>query len=483
MEDIEHPDGPFSVQLPEAGGLQDLVLSFRITSDLGESSSPCLSTPFWFASLKRAHKESFLPHIRRMHETSEEPSNPLSHLLYKCKQRLQVSRFPLLPHQPLRHHTDSIVRETFRRSVEDYLNLIYYDYGFLLQEEACSLLGLPESMHLSIIESAMQYNYTHFFSDAHSTQDSSTLGGRRDHTIFPEDPNDPLDNIGWLMRAEKAKRGDSPVYDDRTEEFESYLDDPQAIPEEWKTQFVFVFVPGLYSGLYKSLAGYFIDNIKPLQDCGVSVCIMEEMSSFSSVLKNCVAMEHFIRDLLAQPIHTGKQAILIGHSKGGVDSISALAFRQNKLLEDRLVGGLVMIQSPYAGSPFAFKIGAFPAMLRGVKAMNDLNYTERRNFLEMHPFHVKDAGIPVLCFVTEVEHPKGALRYNMKKLQKKYGVNCDGLVVPEDAIVPDSMVIRLKEVDHADTVFRHLTSNKASSRYHPSALTIASIRVLLSKKD
>lgn len=49
-----------------------------------------------------------------------------------------------------------------------------------------------------------------------------------------------------------------------------------------------------------------------------------------------------------------KRVVLLGHSKGGLDSAAALSIYQHEL-EDKVVG-LVVAQSPYGGTPIASDI-------------------------------------------------------------------------------------------------------------------------------
>lgn len=48
---------------------------------------------------------------------------------------------------------------------------------------------------------------------------------------------------------------------------------------------------------------------------------------------------------------SGKRVMLLGHSKGGVDAAAALSIYWTDLKEK--VGGLVLVQSPYGGTPLA----------------------------------------------------------------------------------------------------------------------------------
>lgn len=51
---------------------------------------------------------------------------------------------------------------------------------------------------------------------------------------------------------------------------------------------------------------------------------------------------------------SGKRVLLLGHSKGGVDSAAALSMYWDELKDK--VAGLALAQSPYGGSPIASDI-------------------------------------------------------------------------------------------------------------------------------
>ena len=76
--------------------------------------------------------------------------------------------------------------------------------------------------------------------------------------------------------------------------------------------------------------------------------------------------------------------------------------------------------------------------------------------------------------------PRGPLARNIRRLQKDIGINCDGFVVPEDAIVPDSMVVHIQDLDHFSLVSHRLNFlQDPTSRYRPGNLSVAAVRLLL----
>jgi len=76
--------------------------------------------------------------------------------------------------------------------------------------------------------------------------------------------------------------------------------------------------------------------------------IHEKTTLQSSVSKNAREIKEYIEE-----IYWGsrKRVLLLGHSKGGVDSAAVLSLYWPQLKDK--VAGLVLAQSPYGGSPVA----------------------------------------------------------------------------------------------------------------------------------
>ena len=290
----------------------------------------------------------------------------------------------------------------------------------------------------------------------------------------------PVQDVGWLIKLETEKRGKRElIYKDKSEIFESYISDwsnqTWKIPTTIKDDYILLFMPGLFTGLYSSIVGYFSQNIKPFHDQGILSLIIEEAHTFSSIYDNAVKIKKKIENLLQKEQNKNKKIIFIGHSKGGVDCISTLSIYP-ELLDS--IAGCICIQSPYAGCYFAKNLVHCKAIY-GIEAMGDLNYEIRKNFLQQHPFHVKTCGFPVICVVSEMLRPSGFLSSNIKELLE-FNINSDGLIIPDDAIIPDSTVVKLKNIDHAFPVFsRFRLSAHLTNDYNPASLTTSAFRLLL----
>lgn len=71
----------------------------------------------------------------------------------------------------------------------------------------------------------------------------------------------------------------------------------------------------------------------------------------AAVETNASVLKDYIEELYWG---SGKQVAVLGHSKGGVDAAAAVAMNW-PTLRDKVVG-LVLVQSPYGGSPVASDI-------------------------------------------------------------------------------------------------------------------------------
>ena len=71
----------------------------------------------------------------------------------------------------------------------------------------------------------------------------------------------------------------------------------------------------------------------------------------AAVETNAKVLKDYIEELYWG---SGKQVAILGHSKGGVDAAAAIAMHWPDL-KDKVVG-LVLVQSPYGGSPIAADI-------------------------------------------------------------------------------------------------------------------------------
>lgn len=291
------------------------------------------------------------------------------------------------------------------------------------------------------------------------------------HLPIPWPGKGEADKIGWIQKA-------YPPAKDSTAEFEKLDQAARAgenvLPPEAKNC-VFLAVGGLFSGAApKEL--YFDKNLDALKDAGMQVGRVP--------VDTDMGVEHnaaIVRQAVLDAAKDGKQVVLIGHSKGGLDSAAALAMYPE--LKDK-VRALVTIQSPYGGSPMAQDLldnplvrygvgGAVEAIGGSVQAGEDLTYDSRKKFLAEHPM---PAGIPAVCMASTTSNPTSPLFATEEYMQQRYGVKSDGLVLPQDAFIPGSKSVTLHGLDHLDSTGTTLNPFKP---YRPEDLTLSLVAMAL----
>lgn len=306
-----------------------------------------------------------------------------------------------------------------------------------------------------------------------------------------------VDDIGWLQRVPEF-----PPVEERTDRFVQLLGLVSNGIHKLPNTFVYLLIPGLFSN-HSPL--YFVDTKKYFSKLGLT-CHIARIHSEASVETNALELKNYIEELYWG---CGKRVLLLGHSKGGVDAAAAISKYWSDLKEK--VAGLVVIQSPYGGSPIASDIlreGQIAdaetrrimeliicKIVKGdIRSLDDLTYDKRRDFLAKHPlpsdfptvsFHTEVSIAPeVLSTMSHIAHAElpwlplptidgvdlqepvtanklrviaplaAAMALSAFHLELRYGVKSDGLVVRKDAEIPGSIVVRPdRKLDHAWMVY------------------------------
>ncbi|KAF5199006.1 alpha/beta-Hydrolases superfamily protein [Thalictrum thalictroides] len=308
------------------------------------------------------------------------------------------------------------------------------------------------------------------------------------------------EDIGWLQRA----LGMPPIKDG-TERFMELLDHIRHGVPKLPNSMVYLLVPGLFSN-HGPL--YFVNTKMRFSKMGLA-CHIAKIHSEASVEKNAREIKEYIEE-----IYWGsrKRVLLLGHSKGGVDAAAALSMYWPELKDK--VGGLVLAQSPYGGSPIAsdilregqlgdyFQLRKLTEILickviKGdMQALEDLTYERRKEFLRKYQlpkelpvvsFHTEASLAPgVLATFSHVAHAElplvaplaagqstklpvvmplaAAMAACAQLLQVRYGEKSDGLVTCRDAEVPGSVVVRPKrKLDHAWMVYSSMNDDPSEA--------------------
>ena len=279
------------------------------------------------------------------------------------------------------------------------------------------------------------------------------------------------DKIGWMQKAYPPAR-------DATAEFQklngAVRTGQNVLPAEAK-DCVFLAVGGLFTeAAPKQL--YMDKNLDALEAQGLQVGRVPVDSD--------MGVEHnaaIVRQAVLEASKNGKQVVLIGHSKGGLDSAAALSMYPE--LKEH-VRALVTIQSPYGGSPMAQDLldnplvrygvgGAVEALGGSIQAGEDLTYDSRKEFLAKHPM---PEGIPTVSMASTTANPTSPLFAMQEYMHQRYGVKSDGLVLPQDAFIPGSKSVTLQGLDHMDATGHSLNLFKP---YQPEDLTLSLVAMAL----
>ncbi|PCI37679.1 MAG: hypothetical protein COB53_05820 [Elusimicrobia bacterium] len=225
----------------------------------------------------------------------------------------------------------------------------------------------------------------------------------------------------------------------------------------------YLLVPGL---AYDAIPDYMEPNLGRLQDLGLDV-EMVQTRPYGDPTSNA--------EIIAKRIRASdKPVVLITHSKGGIDSLEAL--EREKGVAGK-ISRFVAIQSPYYGSAMAdwftnnaiimsltlgwlrtIRVASiwntpFPWVSRA--AVIKISKRFRGSLPDARPKGARKRTrfYSVVSRIeggaSSVSWPLWAKAGFMKMLS---GKNNDGLVVPEDAVYPDSDYAWLEDVGHVDTI-------------------------------
>lgn len=193
----------------------------------------------------------------------------------------------------------------------------------------------------------------------------------------------------------------------------------------------------------------------------------------------------FIREFVLR-LHTenGRKAVLIGHSKGGVDIGAALSLFPELL---PAVHAVITIGAPYWGSALAEAVIDDPTaaslaaqVLRWLsgdpEALLDMGRARRAVFNAAHPY---PRAVPTLSFASSADggtvSPMWPLIHHLLSLANQPN---DGMVYTPDAIFPGADVVCVHDIDHAETALRGFSGVDA---HDPGAIMAVLVTLVLER--
>ena len=231
-----------------------------------------------------------------------------------------------------------------------------------------------------------------------------------------------------------------------------------------------------------NIGRYFSDQMEALRELGVEYS-MADIDSVMSPGHNAAKLALEIRN-------SEKPVIIISHSDGGMYALQALV--ENPGLAGR-VRGFIPLQAPFRGTPVADLIGgnrvlsAAMSKILGhfggtMEALESLRPGERGGYQEANKGSVSDlvSRMNIISFASwkaEKHSRFDTLLEIPRDLMLERGLDNDGLVPVDSAILPGADYIKVEGVDHVVTVM----SSDAIMKFDRRAFTRALLALLISR--
>lgn len=249
----------------------------------------------------------------------------------------------------------------------------------------------------------------------------------------------------------------------------------EVLPEE-AHELVYLTVPGLFTERYP---GYMVDKFARMSALGLDHHTVP-IDTDAGVETNA----HQIRDSVLEHTQAGRQAVLIGHSKGGNDLAAALSMFPQLRARVRAV---VTLQAPWLGTPIADRIEEKAVLSWAARfivedafkgeasALTGLATRARAEFIARHPW---PQGVPAVCLATSLGSWSTLLKVPDALLGNRHGPT-DGFVPISHAVLPGSDAVFLRGVDHGGVVLPRPLGNCA--HLVPGDVIIALVALALEK--
>ncbi len=247
------------------------------------------------------------------------------------------------------------------------------------------------------------------------------------------------------------------------------------LPEDAQ-DYVYLSVPGLFTERYP---GYMREKFARMAALGLDHALVP-VDTDAAVETNAAVVAESLRAATAD----GRQAVLLGHSKGGNDLAAALA--RWPALQDR-VRAVVTLQAPWLGTPICDLIDDSSVLrwlgtrlVEGawngeVAALTGMSTAARARFVAAHPW---PRSVPAVCLATALRSPSTALALPDALLRSRHGPT-DGLVPVAHAVLPGSDVVFLHDVDHGGPVLPRPLG--ACGHLDPGDLVVALLALALER--
>lgn len=248
---------------------------------------------------------------------------------------------------------------------------------------------------------------------------------------------------------------------------------------------VVLFVPGI---LARHMGNHSKQLLGRLRDIGLKVTPVPVNTDVDTA-QNIELIKEHIRNLPEDV-----QAVLIGHSRGGIMLLDA--YRQLGLIEKEKVSRIILIQSPVNGAPVADfvvgKNGLRRLVAWGSRAVFGNNVMDTVRELSQEGRYMAQRALAPLSeydlrkiytlrsVIGKGESPSFEL---MRKLNAAAGQKSDGITPYELSEIPGASDVTLRGYDHEQSVIqeptrlKRLTRYRASETYHSGDMVEALLRL------
>lgn len=278
------------------------------------------------------------------------------------------------------------------------------------------------------------------------------------------------DQIGWIQK-------EQPGTTDATGDLKSLYQSAKAGKE--------ILPPEADDYVYLTLRGYTGDNWPTYMKANREGLARKGLDVREIHRDTEQTVEHnakIVRDAVLAVAKEGKQVVLIGHSKGGMDMTAAVAMYPEI---KPYVRAAVAMQAPYGGVPVASDVQDQKILskiagktiewgLGGDEAsMTDFSYAKRKAFIQRYPW---PTDIPTVSLATSSSSQLTGLTPVINWYKLRYGEKTDGIVAQRDSEIPGSKVVRLDNLDHLNSVMPEFPGR---ANWDPGVLTEALVALAL----
>ena len=217
-----------------------------------------------------------------------------------------------------------------------------------------------------------------------------------------------------------------------------------------KQDYVFIFVPGLYSGRFPGAQDApdvfrtWFETVN--RDLGLECRYMEELAVDGACEDNAAIIYRAVENIY---VNEGKRTVLLGYSKGSADISAAISIYKDVIYP--MIAGYVSLLGAFGGSTIASGMlgstegGIVSRMIRRIvekkmecrmDALRDLTLEARDNFIMTYPFPTDvTAHFPILSVAGTLRGHTSNSMYPLYQFNKRFhGAQSDGVICLPDQV-------------------------------------------------